>query len=68
MRDIIMVDRKKLKKQESHANFQKSSVSPRHTSISQSHTLTNQRTNATSIASAIISFYCNRKFKNKEKL
>lgn len=49
-----------------------SSISPRHTSISQAYTLTNQGTNATSIADVIISFYSDRnlnermKFKNPQ--
>lgn len=45
----------------------RANVSPRHTSISQTHTLTNQGTNATSIANTIITFYSDRNLKQPMK-
>ena len=42
-------------------------MNPRHTSISQVHTLTNQGTNATSIANAIITFYFDKNLKQSEQ-
>ena len=57
----LIVDKKKIKINK------KASMNPRHTSISQVHTLTNQGTNATSIANVIISFYSDRNLKRSMK-
>ena len=57
----LVVDKKRIKINK------KTSMNPRHTSIAQAHTLTNQGTNATSIANVIISFYSDRNLKRKMK-